>query len=102
MNFKPGDVVRHKKLNILGRIISVPDGANMHWKIDWLSATNCDRIVTDWFVHEHLELSELGTILDLESKSRGLILVTQDGKELQRCQRYYEKTYDERKTGQKS
>ncbi len=105
VNLKPGDVVRHKNLNILGRIIHVPDGTDkMHYKIDWLTPTNCDRIVTEWWVYEHLEYCELGTILDLESKSKNLLYnggfdfwLSDGGKELQLCNRYYEKSYDRKK-----
>lgn len=66
MNFKLGDIVRHKHSNTLGRVISVPDGAQMHWKIDWLTPCNIDRIVTDYFMYKNCEYSELGTILDLD------------------------------------
>lgn len=93
MNFKAGDIVRHKPSGTLGRIIAAPDGASMHWKIDWLTPSNIDRIVSDWFMYNNCEYSELGTILDLESKSRNMIYT----QELKQCKRYYEKKYQEEK-----
>lgn len=88
INFKVGDVIRHKPSGHIGRILHAPDGTDkMYWKIKWLSTYDIDAILTDWFVYEHLEFCELGTILDMKDDFLS---------ELALCKRYFEQPYNQK------